>query len=86
MGYVSGNLRLLSQDIGGKIAKRWTYNAVADNNAAIVGASYFADGAKQGMAVGDLVDVVATGPLYKLYQVSALSGDAATVTAPSAIT
>ena len=87
MGYVSKNLRLVSQDIGGNVARRWSYTTASDSDATIVGASYFSDGAKMGMKVGDLVDVVATtGPKYKLYQVASLSGDAATVAAPTAIT
>jgi hypothetical protein len=39
------------------------------------------------MRVGDLVFAVATtGPKYKLYQVASVSGAAATVAAPTAIT
>jgi hypothetical protein len=39
------------------------------------------------MRVGDLVEVVATtGPKYKKYQVASVSGAAATVAAPTAIT
>jgi hypothetical protein len=52
-----------------------------------VGAGYFSDGVKQGMRVGDLLDVVQTPTVkYKRYQVASVSGAAATVAAPTAIT
>lgn len=87
MAYVSANLRLASQDISGSVGKRWDYTTAADADATIVGAGYFSDGVKQGMAVGDIVDVIATtGPKYKRYQVASVSGNAATVAAPTAIT
>ena len=87
MAYVSKNLRLVNQDIAGNVARMWFYTTTSDADGTIVGAGYFSDGAKQGMKVGDLVDVVATtGPKYKKYQVASLSGDAATVAAPTAIT
>lgn len=86
-GYDSSKLRLATQDIGGGVAKRWDYTTAADADATIVGAGYFSDGVLHGMAVGDIVDVVATtGPKYKRYQVVSVSGNAATVAAPTAIT
>ena len=58
-----------------------------DADATVAGSGYFADGVTKGMRVGDIVDVVATtGPKYKRYQVASVSGDAATVAAPTAIT
>lgn len=87
MAYIADNLRLVTQDVSGGVAKHWSYTTAADADGTIVGAGYFATGAKMGMAVGDIVDVVATtGPKYKRYQVASLSGDAATVAAPTAIT
>lgn len=87
MAYDSTKLRLRGDDFSGNIARTWDYTTVSDADATIVGASYFSDGAKRGMKVGDLVEVVATtGPKYKRYQVASLSGNAATVAAPTAIT
>jgi len=86
-GYDPTRLRLVTQDFEGSNAKLWFYTTAADADATIVGAGYFANGVKMGMAVGDLVDVVATtGPKYKRYQVASLSTTAATVAAPNAIT
>jgi hypothetical protein len=86
-GYDSTKLRLISQDIGAGVAKLWFYTTAADADATILGAGYFANGAKMGMTVGDLVDVVGTtGPKYKRYQVSAVGATTATVVAPTAIT
>jgi hypothetical protein len=87
MAYVADNLRLVSFDVESRVPKLWFYTTAADADATIVGASYFSDGAIKGMAVGDLVDVVATtGPKFKRYQVASLSGNAATVATPTAIT
>lgn len=88
MAYVPGNLRLGVQNIEGSVAKLWFYTTAADSDATITGSLYFSDGDKKGMAVGDLVDVVATtGPKYKKYQVTVVTaGSGATVAAPSAIT
>jgi hypothetical protein len=86
MGYVADNLSLVVAGIEGRSPNIFVHNAVADNNAAITGAGYFSDGVLKGMKVGDLVHVIATGPKYKLYQVASVSGDAATVAAPTAIT
>jgi len=53
----------------------------------VVGSGYFSDGVILGMAVGDLVDVIEKPTAkYKRYQVASVSGDAATVAAPTAIT
>ncbi|MBO0125218.1 hypothetical protein [Agrobacterium sp. OT33] len=87
MAYVPDNLSLSDTQISGYQPRRWRYTTAADSDATIVGAGYFSDGVTKGMKVGDLVDVVATtGPKYKLYQVASVSGAAATVTAPTAIT
>jgi hypothetical protein len=87
MAYVADNLILLDTQIGGYSPRRWGYTTAADADATIVGAGYFSDGVTKGMKVGDLVGVIATtGPKYKLYQVASVSGAAATVAAPVAIT
>lgn len=89
MAYLTANLNLVSPaPLGSSVPRRFTYlNADADSNATLVGASFFSDGVSKGMRVGDLVDAVNTGTaLYKLYQVASVSGTAATVAAPTAIT
>lgn len=87
MAYITANLRLMSQDLEGAKGKRWQYTTAADSDGTITGAGYFSDGVSKGMVAGDLVDVIATtGPKYKLYQVASVSGAAATVAAPTAIT
>ena len=86
MAYQPGNLRLVVQDLDNFVRpKRWVYDAVADGDAAIRTTNYFSDGAAKGMKVGDLVDAVGNGPAYKQYQVSATSGNAATVSNITAI-
>lgn len=90
MGYVADNLRLVAADVESRVGgKLWAYTTVADADATIVGAGYFADGAFKGMQVGDTVDVVATtGPKFKKYQVTVANATtgAVTVAAPTAIT
>lgn len=88
MAYVADNLAMLVNPVGGGVKPRiFVYQTAADADATIVGAGYFSDGVPKGMRVGDLVDVIATtGPKYKRYQVASVSGDAATVAAPTAIT
>ena len=87
MSYEPENLRLAFAPIGDPVPRVFVYTTGGDSNATIVGAGYFADGASKGMREGDIVDVVATtGPKYKRYQVASVSGDAATVSAPTAIT
>jgi len=88
MAYTPDNLSLLTEPVGG-IAPRvfGYYDAAAESDATIVGASWFSNGAACGMRKGDLVDVVQTGTAkYKRYQVASVSGNAATVAAPTAIT
>lgn len=86
MAYTSSTLNMVTQTLEGSAPKVWAYST-ADADATIVGASYFSDGASKGMKVGDLVDAInPTGPKYKRYQVASLSGAAATVAAPTAIT
>jgi hypothetical protein len=87
MAYTPNTLRLVTSDIEGTVGRLWFYTTASDADATVTGASYFSDGASKGMQVGDLVDVVATtGPKYKKYQVASLSGTAATVATPTAIT
>lgn len=88
MAYVPNSLNMVYSPIGGQYPRVFTYyDAAAESDATIVGASWFSDGAAKGMRKGDLVDVVQVGtPKYKRYQVASVSGDAATVAAPTAIT
>ncbi|TGR84538.1 hypothetical protein EN866_33280 [Mesorhizobium sp. M2D.F.Ca.ET.223.01.1.1] len=87
MAYVADNLSLADTQLGGYQPRYWHYTTASDSDATIVGAGYFADGVTKGMKVGDIVDVVATtGPKYKRYQCASVSGAAATVAAPTAIT
>ena len=88
MAYVSDNLALVHGPFGGIAPRVFTYNdTAAESDATIVGAGWFSNGVKMGMRVGDLVHVVQTGTAkYKLYQVASVSGAAATVAAPTAIT
>lgn len=88
MAYTPNNLIMLDQPLGGAFPRKFVYyDTAAESNATIVGASWFSDGVAKGMRVGDLVEVVQVGtPKYKLYQVASLSGAAATVAAPTAIT
>lgn len=87
MAYVADNLVLEHNGVGGYTFRTFSYQTTSDADATIVGSGYFSDGVTKGMRVGDLVKVVATtGPKYKLYQVASVSGAAATVAAPTAIT
>lgn len=88
MAYVADQLFMAFTGVGAQYVPRlFYYQTAADADATIVGASYFTDGVTKGMRVGDLVDVVATtGPKYKRYQVASVSGAAATVAAPTAVT
>jgi hypothetical protein len=89
MAYVADNLVMMFTPVGGGSYPRvFTYhNSAADADATIVGSGWFSDGVTKGMRVGDLVDVVNTGTAkYKRYQVASVSGAAATVAAPTAIT
>lgn len=88
MAYDPTKLVLRNSDLEGTTGgKLFGYKTVADADATIVGAGYFANGVAMGMSVGDLVDVVATtGPKYKRYQVTSLSATAATVATPTAVT
>ncbi len=88
MAYDTQGLSLLASPVGGGFPRVFGYkNTTPDSDGTIVGASYFSDGAKKGMRVGDLVDAIEVGTAkYKRYQVASVSGDAATVAAPTAIT
>lgn len=87
MAYNDNGLNLVACPIGGGYPRVFTYyNDDADADATIVGTGYFSDGVPKGMRVGDLVDAVNIGTAkYKRYQVASVSGDAATVAAPTAI-
>jgi len=88
MAYVADNLAMVINPVGGANPRLFMYlNATPDADATIVGASYFSDGVTKGMRVGDLVDAINVGTAkYKRYQVASVSGAAATVAAPTAIT
>lgn len=88
MAYTPDTLSLLIGPIGGGTSPRlFVYSMAAESDATVVGSGYFSDGVTKGMRVGDLVHVIGTtGPKYKLYQVVSVSGKAATVAAPTAIT
>lgn len=88
MAYDTNGLSLLASPVGGGFPRVFGYdNTAEDNNATITGASYFSDGAKKGMRVGDLVDAIERPTAkYKRYQVASVSGDAATVAGPTDIT
>ena len=89
MAYTSNNLRLVYQPIGGTVPRQFVYtDAAPDNDTAMRVAGYFSDGAKQGMRLGDLVDVVQVGTAkYIKYQVTAVSAaGVVTVAVPTAIT
>lgn len=86
MAYTPDTLCLIASPVGGLVPRLFIYQS-ADADATIVGASYFSNGVTAGMRVGDLVDAVTIGtPKYKRYQVLSVSGAAATVQAPTAIT
>jgi len=86
MAYTPATLSLQYALIEGGAPKKWIY-VTTDGDGTITGASYVSDGVTRGMAVGDLVDAVnLTGPKYKRYQVASVSGNAATLAAPTAIT
>jgi len=87
MAYTPDTLELVSNGVGAYGFRIFKYTTASDSDGTIVGASYFSNGVAMGMRAGDLVDVVATtGPKYKRYQVASVSGAAATVAAPTAIT
>lgn len=89
MAYVPANLFILSQPLGSSEYPRvfGYYDSAASADSTIVGSGWFSDGVLKGMRVGDIVDVVQTGTAkYKRYQVASVSGNAATVAAPTAIT
>jgi hypothetical protein len=88
MAYVPDNLAMTINPVGGYMPRVFMYfNSAADSDATITGASWFSDGVTKGMRVGDLVDAINTGTAkYKRYQVASVSGAAATVAAPTAIT
>jgi hypothetical protein len=89
MAYTADNLWLGINPVGAQAYPRVFFysDAAAESDATIVGASWFSDGATKGMRKGDLVDVVQFGTAkYKRYQVASVSGAAATVAAPTAIT
>lgn len=88
MAYTAGNLSLVYSPLATTAPRVFIYYDAADeSDATIVGAGFFSDGVLKGMRAGDLCDVIQTGtPKYKRYQVLSVSGNAATVQAPTAIT
>lgn len=88
MAYTADNLALVESPVGSNLPRTFLYlNATPDSDATIVGSGYFSDGVTKGMRVGDLVNAVNTGTAkYKKYQVTSVSGNAATVSTPTAIT
>lgn len=88
MAYDADRLQLRHQGIG-SAPNHWVYDDADDeSDATLVGAGFFATAVDHGMKVGDLVDVIQrTGTVkYKAYQCASVSGSAATVAAPTAIT
>jgi len=89
MAYVADNLWLGINPVGAQAYPRvfYYYDAAAESDATLVGASFFSDGASKGMRKGDLLLVVQVAtPKGKQYQVLSTSGAAATVQAMAAIT
>lgn len=89
MAYTADNLVMAFNPVGGGSIPRvfLYYDAAAESDSTIVGSGWFSDGVTKGMRKGDIIDVVQTGtPKYKRYQVASVSGAAATVAAPTAIT
>lgn len=87
MAYVADSLSMFDMGIGGATRRYFTYETAADSEATMVTAGYFSDGVTKGMRAGDVVMITATtGPKFKIYQVASVSGAAATIAAPTAIT
>lgn len=88
MAYSADGVALLFNGVGAAGIRTFIYTDVAvESDATLVGAGFFATGVTLGMRKGDIVDVVQTAtPKYKRYQVLSVSGAAATVQAPTAIT
>lgn len=100
MAYNSDYLALTPVNYVGKLGKKiWNYDT-ADVTGTVDGASYFADGAAKGMEPGDIVIVTiwdtavpatqaaklaATVADAALHVVISVSGDAATVSAETAL-
>lgn len=87
MAYISDNLALKYNSVGGALPREWAYlNATPDANAAIVAAGYVSDGIVKGLRVGDLVDAINVGTArHTRYQVTAVTATAATLSAVTAI-
>lgn len=88
MAYSADGVALFFNGVGAAGIRTFIYTDVAvESDATLVGAGFFATGVTLGMRKGDLVDVVQTAtPKYKRYQVLSVSGAAATLQAPTAIT
>lgn len=88
MAYSADGISLLHNGVGAGGIRVFVYtDAAAESDATLVGAGFFATGVTLGMRKGDIVEVVQTGtPKLKRYQVLSVSGAAATVQAPTAIT
>lgn len=88
MAYSADNLAIHFNGVGAVGIRSFIYTDTAvESDATLTGAGYFATGVTLGMRKGDLVTVVQTAtPKVKSYQVTSVSGAAATVTAQVAIT
>lgn len=86
MAYVSNDLNLVIENVGGKTPRIFTYKT-ADNLAAITAAGYFSDGTAKGLRVGDLIHTIApTGAGYSMFKITAVNAaGAATASAATAI-
>lgn len=78
MSYSTANQpMLIAQGVGGN-GNIWLYKS-ADDDATVNGASYFTDGVKLGMKVGDIVLVIdTTTPKGSFCFVTSVSGNAVT--------
>lgn len=88
MAYSADGVALLFNGVGAVGIRIFVYTDVAvESDTTLVGAGFFATGVTLGMRKGDIVEVVQTAtPKLKRYQVLSVSGAAATVQAPTAIT
>lgn len=84
MAYVSNDLNLVIENVGGKTPRIFTYKT-ADNLAAITGAGYFSDGSAKGLRVGDLIHTIApTGAGYSMFKITAVNATTGAATASAA--
>lgn len=78
MAYVSTNLNLVDEIIGGAISEFWYQTT--DTAAVFTAAGYFSDATKKGLAKGDIVNVFNTvTPTFNICQVASVTAGAATL-------